>query len=85
MSTSTDSKKKQGRKTKLGAIIKHLIRYGSITDLVARNKYHTNRLSGYIYVLRVKRNWKIESEWCNGRDEYGKTRYVKYRLVEKGV
>ena len=76
--------KKQEKKTKFGEITKHLVRYGSITDPVARQKYHTNRLSGYICVLR-KRDWKIDSEWCNGRDEYGKTRYVKYRLVKKGA
>ena len=77
-------KKKQERRTKMGEIIKHLVRYGSITDPVARAKYHTNRLSGYIHILR-KRGWIIESEWCNGRDEFGTTKYVKYRLIKKGV
>ena len=77
-------KKKEVKRTKFGEIIKHLVRYGSITDPVARAKYHTNRLSGYIHKLR-KRDWKIDSEWCNGRDEFGKTRYVKYKLVKKGV
>ena len=77
--------KQQDKRTKMEAIARHLIRYGSITDPIARQKYHTNRLSGYIHVLRVKRGWKIESEWCNGRDEFGKTRYVKYRLIKKGV
>lgn len=75
------NKNKQAKITKMGAIQKHLVRYGSITDPIARNKYHTNRLSGYICVLR-KRGWDIESEWCNGKDEYGKTRFVKYRLVK---
>lgn len=79
------TQKKQDKRTKMEAIAMHLMRYGSITDPIARQKYHTNRLSGYIHVLRVKRGWKIESEWCNGRDEFGKTRYVKYRLIKKGV
>lgn len=73
--------KKQVKRTKMDAIQKHLMRYGSISDPIARNKYHTNRLSGYICVLR-KRKWVIKSEWCVGRDEFGKNRYVKYRLIE---
>lgn len=73
--------KKQKKVTKMDAIVKHLMRYGSITDPVARDRYHTNRLSGYICVLR-KRGWKIDSEWCNGKDMYGKYRYVKYKLVK---
>ena len=77
-------KKKQERRTKMGEIIKHLVRYGSISDPIARAKYHTNRLSGYIHVLR-KRGWIIESVWCSGKDEFGTTKYVKYRLVKKGV
>lgn len=77
-------KKKQERRTKFGEIIKHLVRYGSISDPVARAKYHTNRLSGYIHVLR-KRGWVIESVWCSGKDVFGTTKYVKYRLIKKGV
>lgn len=73
--------KKQEKRTKFEEIQRHLTRYGSITDPVARTKYHTNRLSGYICVLR-KRGWVIDSEWCHGRDEYGKHRFVKYKLIK---
>lgn len=71
-------------RTKMDAIKSHLTRYGSISDPTARDKYHTNRLSGYICVLR-KRGWVIDSEWCVGRDEFGKNRYVKYKLVERSI
>ena len=84
MTTKKNQKQKEARMTKLEAIERHLIRYGSITDPVARAKYHTNRLSGYIHVLR-KRGWVIESVWCSGKDVFGTTKYVKYRLVKKGV
>ena len=70
------------KKTKIGAIEKHLVRYGSITDPVAREKYHTNRLSSCINILR-KRKYIIETIMCEGRDEYGKHRYGKYKLISK--
>lgn len=66
--------------TKIGAITKHLIRYGSITDPVARDSYHTNRLSGFICTLR-KRGYLIDSVWQTGKDKFGKHRYTKYVLV----
>ena len=68
------------RKTKIGAVLVHLLRYGSITDPVARNKYHTNRLSAIIFKLRQK-GYDIETVECVGRDEYGKYRYAKYVLI----
>ncbi len=73
--------KKKVRKTKIEAITKHLVRYGSITDPVARNRYHTNRLSSYICTLR-KRGFVIDTVWCTGKDEYGKHKYAKYVLVK---
>ena len=73
--------KKEQKMTKMGAILKHLQRYGSITDPVARNKYHTNRLSGFIYVLR-KRDYDIKTVMCEGKDEFGKNTYAKYVLVK---
>ena len=69
------------RKTKIGAVLLHLMRYGSITDPVARDKYHTNRLSGIIHKLR-SRGYDIETVECVGRDEYGKYRYAKYVLIK---
>lgn len=73
---------KKEKKTKINAITKHLIRYGSISDPVAREKYHTNRLSDFICKLR-KRGFVIDSVWCKGRDEFGTHRYTKYALVKK--
>jgi len=73
---------KKKKLTKMDAITNHLIRYGSITDPVARNSYHTNRLSGYINVLRRKRGFTIQSVWQTGRDKFGKHRYTKYILID---
>ena len=73
---------KKVRRTKTNAILTHLMRYGTITDPVARNKYHTNRLSGIIANLR-KKGYVIKTEMCEGRDEFGKNRYGKYFLIRK--
>ena len=75
--------KKKERKTKISEIFRYLLRYGSITDPIARTKFHTNRLSAFICVLR-RRGWNIETEMCDGKDEFGKYQYAKYRLVKKG-
>ena len=72
---------KKEKMTKIKAILKHLQRYGSITDPVARTKYHTNRLSGYIHVLR-KRGYDIKTVMCSGKDIFGKHTYAKYILVK---
>ena len=73
---------KKKRLTKSDAILRHLMRYGSITDPIAREKYHTNRLSGYICVFR-KRKIKIETVWCTGRDKFGTHRYAKYIYIKE--
>ena len=70
------------RKTKTSAVLKHLQRYGSITDPVARDKYHTNRLSGIINRLRDK-GYEIDTVMCEGKDEYGKYRYGKYIYIKE--
>lgn len=70
------------RKTKTNAILKHLQRYGSITDPVARNKYHTNRLSGVINRLR-NQGHEIDTVMCEGKDEYGKHRFGKYIYIKE--
>jgi len=70
------------RKTKTNAVLKHLQRYGSITDPVARNKYHTNRLSGIINRLRDK-GYEIDTVMCEGKDEYGKYRFGKYIYIKE--
>ena len=71
---------KKIKKTKTGEILRHLKRYGSITDPVARNKYHTNRLSGIICNLR-KQGVVIKTEMCTGRDEFGVNHYGKYYYI----
>lgn len=73
---------KEERKTKTNAILKHMRRYGSITDPVARNKYHTNRLSSIISNLR-NRGYEIDTVMCEGKDEYGKYRYGKYIFIKE--
>ena len=75
---------KKVKRTKTSEILRHMMRYGSITDPVARNKYHTNRLSGIIYNLRKQgksQGYSIVTEICEGRDEFGKNQYAKYFLV----
>ena len=73
--------KKAPRRTKLGDILRYLLRYGSITDPVARTKYHTNRLSDVIFRLR-KKGYDIETIMCNGRDEFGTYTFAKYVIVK---
>ena len=73
--------KKAPKRTKIGAILKYLLRYGSITDPIARTKFHTNRLSAFIHVLR-QRDYNIKTVMCTGRDEFGKYEYAKYVLVK---
>ena len=71
---------KKEKLTKTGAILRHLKRYGSITEPVARNKYHTSRLSAIIFNLR-RQGYTIHTEMCTGRDEFGKNTYAKYFLI----
>lgn len=66
--------------TKTQAIVKYMKRYGCITDPVARDKFHTNRLSSIMFNLR-KGGYEIETKICNGRDEFGKNTYAKYYLI----
>ena len=72
------------RRTKTKDIVKHMKRYGVISDPVAREKYHTNRLSAIIFNLR-NRGYEIETEECTGRDVYGPNNYAKYRLLSAPV
>lgn len=72
---------KKIRRTKIGAVARHLKRYGSITDLSALNKYHIRRLSDIIFKLRNK-GWVIETVMCTGKDEFGKYTYGKYVLIK---
>ena len=73
---------KAKKRTKTSEILRHLMRYGSITEPVARNKYHTSRLGSIIYNLR-KQGYEIITVMCEGRDEFGKNRFAKYTLIRK--
>lgn len=65
-------------KTHEEEILWHLQRYGSITDVKARDYYRTNRCSEYIRRLREK-GYEIETQWANGKDKWGrKVRYGVY-------
>ena len=70
------------KRSKTKDSLKHMRRYGSISDPVARDKYHTNRLSGIILNLR-RQGYEIETRMCNGHDEYGKNTYAKYYLISE--
>ena len=58
----------------------HLRRYGSITDVKAREYYGTTRCSEYIRQLREEGE-PIITEWRTGRNRYGrKVRFGVYVL-----
>lgn len=66
-------------------ILKHLQRYGSITDPGARDKIGTTRCSEYIRQLREE-GYKIDTEWRTGKNRYGrKVRYGVYRYVKNAT
>lgn len=58
-------------KTHEEEILWHLKRYGSITDVKARDYYRTNRCSEYIRRLREKGHI-INTEWVTGKDKWGR-------------
>lgn len=62
-------------------VLAHLQRYGSITDVKARDLIGTTRCSEYIRRLRYE-GYTIITEWKQGKNRYGqKTRYGVYRYV----
>ena len=66
-------------------ILKHLQRYGSITDVKARDAIGTTRCSEYIRQLREE-GYEIVTEWRSGRNRYGrKVRYGVYRYVKNAT
>lgn len=69
--------------THLERIKRHLLDYGSITQLECAKEYGNYRLSEYIRQLRAE-NWNIKSNWQKGKNRYGEeTHYVKYELVKE--
>lgn len=72
------SKEMAKGKTYKENILYHLQRFGSITDVKARDIYGTTRCSEYIRQLREE-GYLITTEWRNGRNRYGrKTRFGVY-------
>ena len=66
----------------------HLIRYGYITDQIARDYYNISRLSGVIYKLRykIKPLMHIETEMIYYTDQYGVPKqFGKYIFREDKV
>lgn len=64
-------------------ILKHLRRYGSITDVKARECIGTTRCSEYIRQLREEGH-QIDTEWRTGRNRYGrKIRFGVYRYAKQ--
>ena len=56
---------------------KHLVRYGSITDLQCLNKFGGRRLAGVIHRLRKEMN--IETVMMDQKNSPSK--YAKYKLL----
>lgn len=59
----------------------HLVRFGYITDAIARSVYGISRLADVIYKLRYKiePNCYIVTEYVNGKNRFGKSvTYAKY-------
>ena len=64
--------------TNLERIKRHLLDYGTITQLECAKEYGNYRLSEYIRQLRQE-GWNITSEWQKGKNRYNEdTHYVKY-------
>lgn len=69
--------------THLERIKRHLLDYGSITQLECAKEYGNYRLSEYIRQLRAEK-WNIKSNWQKGKNRYNEeTHYVKYELVKE--
>ena len=58
-------------------ILTHLMRYGKITDVEARERFGTNRASEYIRRIREKGH-RIDTEWVTAKNRNG-------RKVKHGV
>lgn len=68
------------QKTQISDITEYIKHNGSITSMEAWSKFHATRLAAVIFNLR-KRGYDIETETCNGQNEYGSYTYAKYILM----
>lgn len=72
--------------SQLKQVATYLTAKGSITSIESYDIYDITRLAAYIYVLRHKYRWKIDSERIYTRKHwwsFSKTRFVKYVLKGK--
>jgi len=61
--------------SKMKKVESYMLKGNSITDEIARNKFHAHRLASIIHRLRKKYNIKTELI------KQGNTRYAKYRML----
>ena len=72
------------RQTQSGAVLKHLIKHGSITSMEAFELYGATRLSGLIYLFRHRDNLTIDSVEHTTKNRFGGTcQYVEYVLSKE--
>jgi hypothetical protein len=72
------------KKTKIGLVMSHLNRYGSITSLKAIDAYGATRLSNIIFCLKKRKGVNIETISIDMVDNCGnKGTYSKYVLKKK--
>lgn len=70
------------KKTQINAIRNHLKKHKSITSWEAILKYGATRLSGIIYKLRNRYNWKIKTKKIAVKNRFGYyCNIAKYELV----
>lgn len=70
------------QKSQINDVVAYLRTNKTITSMEAFNKFHATRLASIIYTLR-KRGYRIETEDCQGKNEYGVYNYAKYILMEE--
>lgn len=74
------------RKIPHTAIVKnHLLRFGYITDKIARDYYGISRLADVVYKLRYKIEPRMDifTEYVTGKNRFGKTVvFAKYKYEE---
>lgn len=66
-------------------VLEHLQKYGTITSLEANRKYGCSRLSHYIWLLRHKYGYSIESVNKVVKNRFGDTGTISiYTLIRNG-
>ena len=67
-------------------VMNHLVRFGSISGMEAREYYGITRLPAVIYILKYKYDppVRIRKETENGKNRFGKeTHWARYYYVEE--